>query len=217
MRLQIPELGLGTANFGAAYNNCQPPSDAELHAMLAYARDHGVTYLDTAAGYGAAEERVGNWLKSNPHDFKIIGKFHKLSDIDKSLAALGIDQFDTLLHHVPAFPPLRAHPQAQHLGVSVYSADDVHGMGLVDTLMVPASVVDQRYKEWARARAQRVIGRSIFCKGRISPNIALPFIRQRSQLDVAIMGCRGLADLKENLSIWAENIDYDTLLDTRAF
>jgi D-threo-aldose 1-dehydrogenase len=61
----LPSLGLGTAPLGFLY---EPVDEEQAGSTIAYALDHGVSYLDTAPGYGlgVAERRVGQALRSAP-------------------------------------------------------------------------------------------------------------------------------------------------------
>lgn len=61
----LPALGLGTAPLGFLY---EPVDDEQAANTLAYALEHGVSYLDTAPGYGlgVAETRVGRALRLAP-------------------------------------------------------------------------------------------------------------------------------------------------------
>jgi aryl-alcohol dehydrogenase-like predicted oxidoreductase len=56
---------LDGAPFGFNYasaSNSGPPSEDELRAILDLAERHGVTHIDTAAGYGDSEHRIGSAL-----------------------------------------------------------------------------------------------------------------------------------------------------------
>ncbi len=59
--LQVSRIGLGTVEIGLAYGlgNTGLPSDQEAISILKNAVELGVTYIDTARGYGVAEERIG--------------------------------------------------------------------------------------------------------------------------------------------------------------
>jgi D-threo-aldose 1-dehydrogenase len=61
----LPSLGLGTAPLGFLY---EPVDDEQAAGTIAAALDHGVSYLDTAPGYGlgVAEARVGRALRYAP-------------------------------------------------------------------------------------------------------------------------------------------------------
>lgn len=60
--LSISRLGLGTVEIGLPYgiNVTALPSNKEAETILKTAIDLGITYIDTARGYGVAEERIGN-------------------------------------------------------------------------------------------------------------------------------------------------------------
>jgi aryl-alcohol dehydrogenase-like predicted oxidoreductase len=62
----VARLVLGTAQLGMAYgvaNRRGQPSPQEALAMLEQAERGGIRCLDTAAGYGAAEQLIGRYLR----------------------------------------------------------------------------------------------------------------------------------------------------------
>ena len=65
--VRVTSLGLGSAEIGGLYTAV---SDEQAHALVDYAWDRGVRYFDTAPlyGYGAAERRFGEALRSRPRD-----------------------------------------------------------------------------------------------------------------------------------------------------
>ena len=61
--LTVSALGLGTVEIGLPYGIGVDtlPSDKEAERILKTAVDLGITYFDTARGYGVAEERLGKF------------------------------------------------------------------------------------------------------------------------------------------------------------
>ena len=59
--LEVSRAGLGTVEIGLPYGIGlpEPPSDDECVALLHAALDHGITYFDTAHGYGRSEKLLG--------------------------------------------------------------------------------------------------------------------------------------------------------------
>lgn len=59
--LEVSRIGLGTVEIGLAYGvgNEGLPSEDEAITLLKSVVDMGITYIDTARGYGLAEERIG--------------------------------------------------------------------------------------------------------------------------------------------------------------
>ena len=59
--LEVSQVGLGTVEIGLPYGIGlpDPPPDDECVRLLHAALERGVTYFDTAAGYGRSEELVG--------------------------------------------------------------------------------------------------------------------------------------------------------------
>src|SRR3954467_10676885 len=65
--LQVSLIGLGTMTFG------EQNTEAEGHAQIDYALDHGINLVDTSEmyavpprpeTYGAAERIIGSWIRS---------------------------------------------------------------------------------------------------------------------------------------------------------
>src|SRR3989344_4150337 len=59
--LNLSRIGLGTVEIGIPYGigKTSLPSSQEAETILKSAVEMGVTYIDTARGYGVAEERIG--------------------------------------------------------------------------------------------------------------------------------------------------------------
>lgn len=68
--LKVSKIGLGTVEIGLPYGIgvTTLPSDAEADTILKTAVEAGITYIDTARGYGVAEERIGrSGITKNPN------------------------------------------------------------------------------------------------------------------------------------------------------
>ena len=68
--LQVSKIGLGTVEIGIPYGigNTGLPSEQEAITILKTAVEVGITYIDTARGYGLAEERIGkSEITKNPN------------------------------------------------------------------------------------------------------------------------------------------------------
>lgn len=169
-------LCLGTAQFGMEYginNKTGKPNRDAVFAMLDYALEQGIEYIDTAAAYGNAEDILGEYFtdrKISP-DLKVISKLRPnlfadncrdaepvvIKEIEKSLKKLHLCYLDGYLIHTPTdfYNPsvIRGLKQAKemglikNLGVSIYETQhalDVVGSGLADYIQVPYNVLDQR-------------------------------------------------------------------------
>jgi len=172
-------LCLGTVQFGLEYgvnNKTGKPAPDEVFAMLDYALEQGIEYIDTAAAYGNAEELLGEYFSSRkiPQDLKVISKLmpnliaddgrdaelQVVKEIEKSLKKLQLNSLEGYLLHTPAnfYTPgiMRGLKQAKdlglikNLGVSIYETQhalDVVNSGLVDYIQVPYNIFDQRLEK----------------------------------------------------------------------
>lgn len=93
-------LLLGAAAFSDV---TQAEADATMDIAMAY----GINHVDTAASYGAAEDRLGDWIKRNGRPFFLATKTGERSaaaareEIHRSLDRLNVDHVDLIqLHHL---------------------------------------------------------------------------------------------------------------------
>jgi aryl-alcohol dehydrogenase-like predicted oxidoreductase len=82
-------------------------SQAETDATMDVALSYGINHVDTAASYGDAELRLGDWIKRNGRPFFLATKTGErtaaaaLKEIYRSLDRLNVDQVDLIqLHHL---------------------------------------------------------------------------------------------------------------------
>lgn len=189
-------LVLGTAQWGSAYgvtNQVGRLSDEAVTEMVAVAREFSISILDTAAGYGDAEERLRPWADEFSITTKVAGAGDVPSLVSASLRALGRSVVDTVLLHdwdalsddarVVAVRGLKAVLDAGvvlETGVSVYdeaglaSAQSVFGaVGVpLAAVQVPANAIDQRLDlspvlSELYDQGTRIQVRSVFLQGRL--------------------------------------------------
>jgi spore coat polysaccharide biosynthesis protein SpsF len=163
-------LVLGGVQFGLPYgiaNSTGRPDDAELRRILALAENSGVTHLDTAAGYGESEERIGAAL-SGSSPLKIITKLppdvssaQGAEDaIARSLTRLRRKQLDAvLLHRFEHFDAAdgaiwqsllkaQASRRVDRIGVSIYHPDQLRALlrePKISLIQLPFNILDRRW------------------------------------------------------------------------
>jgi len=187
------KLCLGTVQFGLAYGvtgSGEPVSSSEVTSILAVAREHDITYLDTASVYGNSEDVIGK----NPisQSFDIASKCPPgispdliNNSINNSLDKLGRDTLPLYyLHHASDFldsmGPARVNALSKAkdlglisgIGASVYSPDEA--LSIMDRysiqgLQIPLNVFDQRFLDRiipeCRERGIHIFARSLFLQG----------------------------------------------------
>ena len=190
----MSELVLGTAQWGNAYgvtNAVGRLSDEELGAIVAVAHESGVSSVDTARGYGDAEERLRPFASQFDVTTKISGGSDVAVQVEASLEALGLSSVGGVLLHdwdqldckgqgmsVLGFSALLESDKVSRVGVSVYDAAgletaaetfDAAGVPLGE-IQVPANVLDRRLDssqlliELAES-GSRIVVRSAFLQG----------------------------------------------------
>jgi aryl-alcohol dehydrogenase-like predicted oxidoreductase len=169
----MPAIALGTVQFGLDYgltNSGGQISDREAQRILQAAHEAGIGWLDTAAAYGNAEERLGSLLAGEEH-FSICSKTLPTPQgqsvlsaaqrsLDTSLTRLRRDKVEALLIHAVGdllgtegdalwawMASARDQGMALSIGVSVYDADEIDSVlkrCTPDWIQLPCSVLDQR-------------------------------------------------------------------------
>ena len=104
----LEKIGLGTVQFGMSYgisNTAGKTSEKEVKKILGVAKNLGVTLLDSASGYGTAEEVLG---ENDLSSFELVSKFlppiggEALTDqLERSLKNLQKSSIYAYLAHRP--------------------------------------------------------------------------------------------------------------------
>ncbi len=196
MNRDLSRLGLGTVQFGQAYgiSNVRGRVPAEdVAAILRQAAAASLRTLDTAAGYGDAEDVIGG-LAPLAQPFRIVTKTIALKNgLDavvararQSVKTLGRRPVDFLLVHSAAdllgeggselwqaLRALRDEGLFGGIGISAYVADDPVALARKfrpDAMQVPLSLLDQRLIQSGALAAIKALGveihaRSLFLQG----------------------------------------------------
>lgn len=176
MNTPVSPMTLGTVQLGMNYgiaNNQGKPDEEKSFSILRTALTGGVTWLDTARGYGNSEEVIGRFLKSWQGPMPgIVTKIPKLQgstpyelerfateSIEQSLQALGVNKVDAVMLHgatdpavhgvacVNAVKAVMDHGYTDQVGVSIYTGEDIQNMlqyDIFSVTQVPMSIFDQR-------------------------------------------------------------------------
>lgn len=92
--MNFSRIGLGTVEIGIPYGIgvTSLPSDAQAEHILKSAVEMGVTYIDTARGYGVAEERIGKSGIGNSDGVIIGTKFGQFLKQEPNLHSTDLEQ-----------------------------------------------------------------------------------------------------------------------------
>ncbi|MDQ0743689.1 D-threo-aldose 1-dehydrogenase [Clavibacter sp. B3I6] len=158
-RIDLPELGLGTAPLGNLYRSMD---DEQAHGVVQASWDAGLRYFDTAPHYGLglAERRLGRALREHPRDEYVVST--KIGRVLEPVDAHG--RRDDDIFDVPG----------DHVRRWDFSADGVRrslddslarlGLDRVDVLLIhdPDEHLDQAVREavpaLVRLRDEGVVG-----------------------------------------------------------
>lgn len=129
--LDVSKLGFGTAPLGERFG---PVEEAAAVAVVHEALDLGITFFDTAASYGSAEERLGKALVGR-RDEVVVGT---------KAGRYGFDDFD--------FSPARIRRNAEH-SLRLLRTDYVDILQLHNIEFIPLGpLLDDSYAELAAMR-----------------------------------------------------------------
>lgn len=199
------KLCLGTVQLGMDYGiqSAGQPKPADAIDILDFAVRNGVTGLDTAPGYGTAEQVIGTFLKAHPgfrDNIEITSKLPPgiLSDIPQekcfdnmhesiiaSLRRLNTDYLDVFLLHNPshvyneyvvdALQLLKKEGLTKRIGVSVYSVSEAfEGVRVgLDVIQVPYSIFDQRMDEEGVIALAQRVGTEIYARSIFTQGLIL--------------------------------------------
>jgi len=184
------KITLGTAQWGMNYgitNSDGIPNNEELKTIINLAKKSQITFLDTASGYGNAEQRIGN-LTNN--EFNIITKVGNINlensikhQLTKSLKNVKTESvYGCLFHNVDELlknPSLWEEIQAQKkeglvkkVGYSLYHPQELERLlrlnYIPELIQIPFNLLDRRFEPYLRQLKGMKIEihvRSIFLQG----------------------------------------------------
>ncbi|RKS01858.1 aldo/keto reductase [Flavobacterium sp. 102] len=188
------KLILGTVQFGINYginNSIGMPSENDVNAILACAYNSGIRTLDTAAAYGLAENRIGNFHELNANQkFTVNTKFSKdssvtwLQSLINSIHSMKLEQIDTIMFHSfesylnnkPDLKEIYATGVSKYfkrIGVSVYTNEEMEALindEWVSVVQLPFNLLDNHLKrnaivEKLREQKKEIHTRSCFLQG----------------------------------------------------
>jgi aryl-alcohol dehydrogenase-like predicted oxidoreductase len=198
MRDVACRIALGGAQFGGPYGAANlsegMSEDVAVEKILEYARNAGVDTIDTAASYGASEQRLGD---CGVVGFKVITKLpveRSLGSaaewversVKASLKHLRRESLDGLLLHRPGqlfqeggediqstLLRLKREGRIVKLGVSIYDPSELEKLSTfewIELVQAPFNILDDRLETsgWLarlNARGIEVHARSVFLQG----------------------------------------------------
>ncbi len=160
-------------------------TQAEADKTMELIIEYGVNHIDTAASYGAAEERLGPWLAQQRKDFFLATKtgertYQKAKEeIHRSLERMQVDNFDLIQLHNLVHPDdwdiamgpggaLEAAIEAREQGLVRFIGVTGHGLAVAamhyrslqtfdfDSILLPWNYVMKRNERYA-ADFERVV------------------------------------------------------------
>lgn len=191
-------LALGTVQFGMPYGVSNTSGKVPLETarmMVQFAISSGIDTVDTAIGYGDSEQVLG---ATGMGELKIVSKLLPLpapvtnvrawvlSEAEKSLERLGVEQLHGLLLHrssdlfgstgvelYAAMRDLQEAGKVRKIGVSIYAPTELdahYGTYSFDLVQAPLNLVDQRlvssgWLERLKEQGCEVHVRSAFLQG----------------------------------------------------
>lgn len=184
----LQKILLGTANFVKPYgvlSDGKSLLSETVSEILSYAKDHGLSGLDTALGYGDLTEVVPS---QDLQDLRIITKISVLDDVHDAvhkLSATQIPYYGILIHDPQNLAKVsgeqiqelmtgikNAFPQAK-LGISIYEPEELYAFAkhfMPDLIQIPLNPFNQTCKtgqflNFIKSNKIEVHARSLFLQG----------------------------------------------------
>lgn len=188
-------LVLGTVALGVPYGigDKQRPDTPEVAKLFKFARDVGISRLDTAPSYGIAEELVGKlasplgfeiWTKLSNISLDKHAPFSARASIKQSLDTLRQNSIDFLQWHnwsvdlyenpyfLEIWNEVRNNSQIKYVGASTYGVENALAAvrsGLFDMVQIEWNLLNQSVLnavgQEAKNRGVRLALRSVFLQG----------------------------------------------------
>lgn len=162
----VKKIIIGTAQFGLDYgisNQDGITPELEQKNLLDYASSIGITKIDTAQGYGHAEESLGRYPSLN--QFQVITKISPFrsgqikNQINESLEKLNRDHIEGILFHnskevseevIDELNLIKADGLVKKIGVSIYDEgefDKIKEVFTPDIIQLPLNIFDREKLE----------------------------------------------------------------------
>jgi len=191
------KIALGTAQFGMNYginNKRGKIPREEVFAILNAASKFGIDTIDTAYLYGESEKVIGEFLKENKKEFKIVSKLPKCDpkEVEKlfyiSLETLNTKKlYGYLIHSFQhyrenpeiwnIFKELKSEGRIKKIGFSLYypyELDYIFENNLdIDIIQVPYNLFDRRFEPYFQSLKNdnvEIHVRSVFLQGIVFKN-----------------------------------------------
>ena len=193
-KISTDKFILGTVQMGLDYginNTSGKVSLEDSHEILEYAFDNGIRILDSAEAYGNAHDVIGAFHKAQPNkSFEVITKLphHFDSEIQERVTTylnqLHVEQLHALLFHsfasykknsinFDALLELKAQKKIKHIGVSVYTNQEIEEVILddnVEIIQLPFNLLDNnalraQALKMAKSKGKIIHTRSAFLQG----------------------------------------------------
>lgn len=164
------KLALGTVQFGLDYginNKNGSPNDDIIASIFNYAKEEGISILDTAPKYGTAEIKIGSLAESK---FNVVTKFSAAKtgkdlviQLNNSLKALRLNSVygylahnaDELIENMGLWEILQLEKQKgkiNKIGYSLYTTQQLETLMslniLPDLVQLPYSLLDRKFEQY---------------------------------------------------------------------
>ncbi len=225
----LGKTGLKISRMGFGGIPIQRTTAEAAKELIAYLRNAGVNYIDTARGYTVSEEYLGQALEGIREDFVIATKSMSrtkeamAADIDISLKNLRTDYIDLYQIHnatpadweavtapggaLEALLDAKAAGKIRHIGLTAHSADTFRlavESDWVETIMFPYNMVETQGAELIRACGEKNIGfiaMKPLAGGAIeNVPLALRYISANPDVSVVIPGMADIWEAEMNLA-----------------
>lgn len=188
----MQKIILGSAQIGMKYginNKIGQIQKTDAFKILDFAFEKGIREIDTASGYGNAEQIIGRYLKTNKTRFRIITKCSGKNsreinkEIKESLSKLKVKKiYGILIHRFDSYKKnhevyqalidLKRKKIVDKIGFSLYYPKEAEYLlkhkESIDILEIPYNLFDRRFEalfEELKRKKIKIYARSVFLQG----------------------------------------------------
>ena len=206
------KVALGTAQFGMDYginNKRGKIPEVEVFEILNEAFNYGLDILDTAPSYGDSEKVIGNFIRKQKKEFKIVSKLPKcnLQEVkkifDSSLKRLNGNKLYGYMFHSfrnyvenpriwDILKKLKADGKIEKIGFSPYFPSELECLLKnrikMDIIQIPYNIFDQRFSPYfseLKNNGVEVHVRSVFLNGIVFKNpdeLSIYFVKIKEKI-----------------------------------
>jgi aryl-alcohol dehydrogenase-like predicted oxidoreductase len=190
---RLGKTGLTVSALGFGSMHLPKISQEEADRVMNYALDRGITYIDTAAGYGDSEEKLGKAISARRSEYVLATKTMKRTygeakeEIENSLRRLRTDYIDILQIHYVNY--VQEYRDVKQENGALRAAEELKAKGYIGHI----GITGHRPELLARWLQDYPFATVLFHLSMVQPFAERELIPAAQQLDVGMIAMKPLS------------------------